>query len=218
MSAARLSGDCQVPEVPFDTQEEEEAEAASKSTKRKRKKPRKKAAKAAAVTADSLQQSLPTEGSSTADAAGGQRSANKDAALSGGADQLSRPPSGLDADAGAEAPAHTGSEVDDSWQLCPLSKVGKAPVGRPHGTMADWPEVCCPVWSLRTTSPSLGVLQVRMRDPVIASDGVCYDRSALEGWVEEHGAVSPTTREAIGAHYIPNHTLRSLLQTLQQPS
>jgi U-box domain len=57
-----------------------------------------------------------------------------------------------------------------------------------------------------------------MRDPVIASDGVCYDRAALEGWVAEHGAVSPTTRDVIAADFIPNHTLRSLLLALQQPS
>ena len=57
-----------------------------------------------------------------------------------------------------------------------------------------------------------------MRDPVIASDGVCYERAALEGWVAAHGAVSPTTMEAIAADIIPNHTLRSLLQALQQPS
>jgi hypothetical protein len=125
MSAARLSGDCQVSEVSFDIQEEEEAEAANKSTKRKGKKSRQKAARAAAVMADSLLQSLPAEGSHTVDAAAGQRSAKKYAALSGGGDQLSRPPSGSDADAGTEAPPHAGSEVDDSWQLCPLSKVGK---------------------------------------------------------------------------------------------
>ena len=53
-----------------------------------------------------------------------------------------------------------------------------------------------------------------MQDPVIASDGVNYERAALEGWVAEHGAVSPMTREAIGADVIPNHMLRSVLQTL----
>ena len=53
-----------------------------------------------------------------------------------------------------------------------------------------------------------------MHDPVIASDGVCYERAALQGWVAEHGAVSPMTREAIAADFIPNHMLRSLLQAL----
>jgi U-box domain len=53
---------------------------------------------------------------------------------------------------------------------------------------------------------------------VIASDGNCYERVALEAWVAEHGAVSPVTREAIRAEFIPNHSLRSLLQALQQRS
>ena len=57
-----------------------------------------------------------------------------------------------------------------------------------------------------------------MRDPVIASDGVSYERAALEAWVAEHGAVSPTTRESIAADLIPNHMLRSLLLALEQPS
>ena len=53
-----------------------------------------------------------------------------------------------------------------------------------------------------------------MRDPVIASDGVNYERAALEEWVAEHGAVSPMTKAAIGMDFIPNHMLRSLLQAL----
>ena len=60
------------------------------------------------------------------------------------------------------------------------------------------------------------VLQARMVDPVTASDGICYERAALEGWVAEHGAVSPTTKEAMTAEFTPNHTLRSLLQALPQ--
>ena len=55
-----------------------------------------------------------------------------------------------------------------------------------------------------------------MRDAVIASDGVTYERAALEGWVAEHGAVSPVTEAAIRADFTPNHMLRSLLQALQQ--
>ena len=55
-----------------------------------------------------------------------------------------------------------------------------------------------------------------MKDPVIASDGVCYERAAIEQWVAEHGAVSPVTSKAITADLIPNHLLRSLLQALQR--
>jgi U-box domain len=61
-------------------------------------------------------------------------------------------------------------------------------------------------------------MQATMRDPVIASDGICYERAAVEAWVAEHGPVSPITKEAITADLIPNHSLRSLLQALQQRS
>ena len=57
------------------------------------------------------------------------------------------------------------------------------------------------------------VLQVKMKDPMIASDGVCCEQ-ALEGWVTMHGVVSPTTEEAIRADFKPNHMLRSLFQAL----
>ena len=60
------------------------------------------------------------------------------------------------------------------------------------------------------------VLQARMVDPVTAYDGICYERSALEGWVAEHGAVLPNTKEAMTAEFTPNHSLRSLLQALLQ--
>ena len=53
-----------------------------------------------------------------------------------------------------------------------------------------------------------------MKDPVIASDGVCYERQALKDWVSEHGTVSPATGKAIRADFTPNHMLRSLLQAL----
>ena len=53
-----------------------------------------------------------------------------------------------------------------------------------------------------------------MVDPVIASDGNCYERAALDEWVAEHGAVSPVTKEAIQPSFIPNHSLRSLLHAL----
>ena len=53
---------------------------------------------------------------------------------------------------------------------------------------------------------------------MVASDGISYERAALEGWVAEHGAVSPITDAAIGGDHLPNHTLRSLLQAQQQRS
>lgn len=57
-----------------------------------------------------------------------------------------------------------------------------------------------------------------MRDPVIASDGFCYEKAAIAAWVQERGAVSPVTGKAISAEFIPNHSLRSVLEALQQQS
>ena len=70
-------------------------------------------------------------------------------------------------------------------------------------------QYCC-----RFDSRCAHVLQVRMKDPVIPSDGVCYEREALEDWVSEHGTVSPATGTAIRADFTPTHMLRSLLQAL----
>lgn len=72
--------------------------------------------------------------------------------------------------------------------------------------------------TLHCSDKATWMLQARMRDPVIASDSVCYERVAIEEWVAEHGAVSPMTKKAITADLIPNHSLRSLLQALQQRS
>ena len=82
---------------------------------------------------------------------------------------------------------------------------------------------CLAVWRALISMPcctnkAIWTLQARMEDPVIASDGLCYERAAIEEWVAEHGAVSPVTKQAITAELIPNHSLRSLLQALQQRS
>ena len=50
--------------------------------------------------------------------------------------------------------------------------------------------------------------------PSDSIDGVNYERAALEDWVAEHDAVSPVTKAAIGADFVPNHMLRNLLQSL----
>lgn len=42
-------------------------------------------------------------------------------------------------------------------------------------------------WACCTSS------KVRMRDPVIASHGFCYEKQAIAAWVQERGAVSPVT-------------------------
>lgn len=64
----------------------------------------------------------------------------------------------------------------------------------------------------------VSMLQMRMQDPVIASDGICYERAAIQDWMAVHGLISPVKSEAITAELIPNHSLRSLLQALQQRS
>ena len=36
-----------------------------------------------------------------------------------------------------------------------------------------------------------------MRKPVVAADGHSYEEVAFDGWVAEHGAVSPTTHNPL---------------------
>lgn len=58
-----------------------------------------------------------------------------------------------------------------------------------------------------------------MLDPVMANDGCTYEREAITAWFQQHGAVSPTTGEAVDTtDLIPNHALRSLLEQLRQAS
>jgi len=60
-----------------------------------------------------------------------------------------------------------------------------------------------------------------MREPVIAADGMTYDREAIMKWFlmcDERGTgpVSPVTNQPLSTDYIvPNHTTRSLLYSLQ---
>ena len=34
-------------------------------------------------------------------------------------------------------------------------------------------------------------------DPVVAADGKSYERAATQSWLSQHGAVSPTTGQAL---------------------
>jgi len=58
--------------------------------------------------------------------------------------------------------------------------------------------------------------QVRMSDPVIATDGLTYERSAIEGWLATlsgRPARSPTTGQLIpSAALLPNLAIRELAQ------
>jgi len=52
----------------------------------------------------------------------------------------------------------------------------------------------------------------RMTDPVIAKDGITYERSAIEAWLREHGT-SPSTRERMRIRdLVPNRAIRELLE------
>ena len=59
-----------------------------------------------------------------------------------------------------------------------------------------------------------------MRDPVIASDGQTYERSAIEGWFATlHGQPprSPVTRQLMATTaLLPNLAIRDLIQRLNE--
>ena len=100
-------------------QEEEAAESAAKGAKqarRKAQKSRKSARKAAKTAAPSLADATP-------DAAAAEQPVDRHAASDSRAQSVAGPASGSDASAGAEARPPAGSEADNSWQLCPLTKV-----------------------------------------------------------------------------------------------
>lgn len=51
-------------------------------------------------------------------------------------------------------------------------------------------------------------------DPVAAADGESYEKAAIEQWLSEHGAVSPTTGAALEhTDLVPNLALRSTLRS-----
>ena len=54
------------------------------------------------------------------------------------------------------------------------------------------------------------ISHVRFVDPVVASDGHTYERSAIEEVIERNkpNAISPLTRERIGTTVYPNHDMR----------
>eukprot|EP00730_Choanoeca_flexa_P009536 TRINITY_DN12664_c4_g1_i17.p2 TRINITY_DN12664_c4_g1~~TRINITY_DN12664_c4_g1_i17.p2 ORF type:complete len:194 (+),score=52.98 TRINITY_DN12664_c4_g1_i17:1249-1830(+) len=54
-----------------------------------------------------------------------------------------------------------------------------------------------------------------MADPVLAEDGIVYDREAIVTWLKQTG-ISPMTRKAIGNEFKPVLVLKSLIDTLQR--
>lgn len=55
-------------------------------------------------------------------------------------------------------------------------------------------------------------MQACMVDPVVAADGNSYERVAIQSWLLDRGAVSPTTGATLPhTGLTPNHALRSFL-------
>jgi len=56
-----------------------------------------------------------------------------------------------------------------------------------------------------------------MQDPVVASDGLSYEREAIEQWFSLGHTTSPSTGEELESkNLVPNFTLRSLLQSFEE--
>ena len=45
-------------------------------------------------------------------------------------------------------------------------------------------------------------------DPVMAEDGHCYERVAIQHWLHIHKGSSPLTGQAMGSRLVPCHELR----------
>lgn len=51
-----------------------------------------------------------------------------------------------------------------------------------------------------------------MRDPVVAADGFCYEKEAIEMWFKKRNT-SPMTNQTLTVFLLfPNHTLRSRIK------
>ena len=51
-----------------------------------------------------------------------------------------------------------------------------------------------------------------MEDPVLASDGISYERVYLETWMKAKGNYSPMTRETIRNELIPNRAIKDAIE------
>ena len=52
-----------------------------------------------------------------------------------------------------------------------------------------------------------------MEDPVIGSDGITYERAAIEAWIYSGHRTSPVTREPMYQHsLVPNYALKAMIQ------
>ncbi len=53
-----------------------------------------------------------------------------------------------------------------------------------------------------------------MQDPVIAADGISYERSAIEDWFRDHKKSPMTNLDLQNKNLISNITLRNLIHKL----
>jgi len=117
-------------------------------------------------------------------------------------------------------PHHTGTR--HVWYLTIIAPlVMWSLVGTVFLPLPSQPHCCVPdvvnCYKCHLLRESLRLLsQVRMRDPVIATDGLTYERSAIEGWFATQGGGpprSPVTGQLVpSASVLPNLAIRELIQ------
>lgn len=70
---------------------------------------------------------------------------------------------------------------------------------------------------MHALASTISALIVAMQDPVVAGDGWCYERSAIDAWLRRGGGRSPMTRAPLAsAALVPNHPLRSAIREWQE--
>ena len=99
----------------------------------------------------------------------------------------------------------------------PLARLSPSPTGHGYGstppsaassppTRPDSPHGIPEEYRCRMSS-------VIMRDPVVAADGLSYERRFIEKWLRDGNRSSPVTREPLRfPHLYPNQHLRTLIQ------
>ena len=90
--------------------------------------------------------------------------------------------------------------------ICPNPRINltvnpNAPVLVTTTTMTTNPNHLCPI------------TQAIMTDPVIGSDGITYERSAIEAWFAAGNSTSPMTRQPMTSQsLVPNYALKALIE------
>lgn len=115
-----------------------------------------------------------------------------------------------------------------SEQLIPLGRSNglQKEDGNEKKRKADPPREAPPLASRKRPAPSqpdeeiiaeyrCPITQELPLDPVVAEDGQCYDRSAIEEWFRKHSdAKSPMTNQAMGKKLVPALQMRSSIERL----